>query len=435
MATEVFFDFCIISACILFSMAVRVSCPILQRFYIPTAVIAGFLGLFLQHFFSVFSKNLSVYPGILIAILFCTMTLSKDGEGISKSDFKRIKESLFVNAAAELSQFGVFIIVGIIILPIIFAGINPAFGLMLPAGFIGGHGTAAAIGSELVKAGWSDSLSIGFTFATVGLLGGIFFGVVLINIGARKGYITSIRKVGDLSDDFRRGLIPEGKRSAFAEETIHPASMDTLTWTLSSILMCVGAAYGINHFLSLLWGFTAPAYGLALLCGFVVSLVFHRIGASSYLDKKLVMHAGSCSADYLIAFGIASVNIQVVLDNLAPILLLVVAGFVFVLLWFVAGRFLFSDYWFERSIFIFGLSTGVFSTGVLLLRIADPRFETGVLIDFGLAWIILSVMDLLLVTFSPVLVSGGLGLGFGGVLCVLAALCVLLARLKCKSGC
>lgn len=432
MATEVFFDFCIISACVLFSMGVRVCCPILQRLYIPTAVIAGFLGLFLQHFFGVFSKNLNIYPGILIAVLFCTMTLGRAGGGICSSDFKRIKESLFVNAAAELSQFGFFIIVGIVLLPIIFNGINPAFGLMLPSGFIGGHGTAAAIGSELVKAGWSESQSIGFTFATVGLLGGIFFGIVLINIGARRGYITSIRKVRELSDDFRRGLIPEGKRRPFGEETIHPASMDTLTWTLSSILMCVGAAYGINHFLFVLWGFSAPAYGLALLCGFVLSLIFHRLGASRYLDKKLVMHAGSCSADYLIAFGIASVNIQVVLDNLSQILLLVAMGFVFVLLWFVAGKYLFRDYWFERSIFIFGLSTGVFSTGVLLLRIADPRFETGVLVDFGLAWIVLSVMDLLLVTFSPIFVSSGLGLSFGGVLCVLAVLCVLLVRLKVK---
>lgn len=432
MATEVFFDFCIISACIVISMAARVCFPVLQRLYIPTAVIAGFIGLGLQHYFSVFSKNLSVYPGILIAILFCTMTLAKEGGGISKNDFKRIRESLFVNAAAEMSQFGFFIVIGIILLPLIFNGINPAFGLMLPSGFIGGHGTAAAIGSELAKAGWGDSQSIGFTFATVGLLGGIFFGIVLINIGARRGYITSIRNVGDLSDDIRRGLIPEGKRKAFAEETIHPASMDSLTWTLSSILMCVGAAYGVNYFLSILWGFTAPAYGLALLCGFAMNLIFHRTGASSYLDKKLVMHAGSCSADYLIAFGIASVNVQVVLDNLAPILLLVAMGFVFVLSWFVAGKFLFSDHWFERSIFIFGLSTGVFSTGVLLLRIADPRFETGVLVDFGLAWIILSVIDLLLVTFSPVFVSSGLGLCFGGTLCILSILCVLLDRLKLK---
>lgn len=81
MATEVFFDFCIISACILFSMGVRVCCPILQRLYIPTAVIAGFLGLFLQHFFGVFSKNLNIYPGILIAVLFCTMTLGRAGGG------------------------------------------------------------------------------------------------------------------------------------------------------------------------------------------------------------------------------------------------------------------------------------------------------------------------------------------------------------------
>jgi len=38
---------------------------------------------------------------------------------------------------------------------------------MMPAGFVGGHGTAAAIGGTLVDYGWNEALTIGNTFATL----------------------------------------------------------------------------------------------------------------------------------------------------------------------------------------------------------------------------------------------------------------------------
>ena len=48
------------------------------------------------------------------------------------------------------------------------------------------------------------------------------------------------------------------------------------------------------------------------------------------------------------------------------------------------------------------MSTGVLATGVILLRIADPKFESGVLEDFGFAWIFLSIIDMLLVFFKDI---------------------------------
>ncbi len=356
------------------------------------------------------------------------MTLGRDGGKLQKGDFRRVGQMMFVNAATEMSQFGFFILLGLVALPLLFEGIPLGFGLMLPAGFVGGHGTAAAIGGELAKAGWVEAPSIGFTFATIGLLGGVASGVALINFGARCGFISSLRSGESLPKDLCRGWIAPGHRRSLGEETIHPASMDSITWTLSLILMCVGAAYGINHLLASATGLSVPVYGLALLCGFALSQALWSVGAAESLDKRLVTHVGSSATDYLIAFGIASINVKVVMDNLAPLALLVVAGFAFVLLWFLASRWIFNDYWFERSLFIYGMSTGVFSTGVLLLRIADPRFETGVLIDVGLAWIVLSIVDILLVTFSPLIVLQGGGLAYGLLLCFASAALVVLAR-------
>ncbi len=42
--------------------------------------------------------------------------------------------------------------------------------MLLAAGFISGHGTAAAVGSTLDTLGWAEGTDIGMTFATIGIL-------------------------------------------------------------------------------------------------------------------------------------------------------------------------------------------------------------------------------------------------------------------------
>ena len=189
-AVNIIYDICIMSALMLIAKIIRTKIKIIQKLYIPSALVAGFLGLLLgKQFLNVipFSSEISEYAGILIAFVFGSMFIGSKTKVTFKSMFESVGDSFLVNASAEILQFAIFILIGVAVLPIFFTGINKAFGLMLPAGFVGGHGTAAAIGSVLAENGWSDATSIGQTFATIGLLGGIFGGVAVINIGARKG--------------------------------------------------------------------------------------------------------------------------------------------------------------------------------------------------------------------------------------------------------
>ena len=48
--------------------------------------------------------------------------------------------------------------------------ISDGFGVLLASDFIGGHGTAAAVGSTLDTLGWAEGTDIGMTFATIGIL-------------------------------------------------------------------------------------------------------------------------------------------------------------------------------------------------------------------------------------------------------------------------
>lgn len=427
------YDIAWMSALLLAAKVIRSRVRFVQRMYVPSALIAGFLGLFAgKQFLNLipFSDEISNYAGILIAFVFGSMFIGNKTKLSFEKMFNTVGDTFLVNAASEIAQFGLFILLGATIIPRIFKGIDPAFGLMLPAGFMGGHGTAAAIGSVLVENGWQDAVSIGQTFATVGLLGGILGGVALINIGARRGKTALIQSVEDLQEEMLTGLVRENDRSPFGQNTVNAMSIDTLTWHFSLILVAVGMAYGLNTGLKwLMPSVSFPIYGLALICSIVLQLVLKLLGLDEYVDKKIITHIGSSATDYLVAFGVASINISVVVKYLVPIVVLAAVGFVFVICWFwwVSPRF-FRTYWFERGIYIYGLSTGVMATAVILLRVTDPEFKSGVLEDFGFAWIFLSFMDMFLVSFSPIFVLHGKGAVYGAVLLFVALCCLTICK-------
>ncbi len=432
-ALNLLYDIAWMSALLLIAKVIRSKVRFVQKLYIPAALIAGFIGLFAgKQFLNVipFSSEISNYAGILIAFVFGSMFIGNKTKVSFKRMFNSVGDSFLVNAASEIMQFGVFILLGILVFPLFFKEINQAFGLMLPSGFVGGHGTAAAIGSVLVDSGWSDATSIGQTFATIGLLGGILGGITMINIGARRGDTAIIKNVEDLQEEMLTGLVQKNDRSEFGHNTVNAMSIDTLTWHFSLVLVAVGMAYGVNAGLkALLPSISFPVYGLALVCSIILQGLLKRINLDEYVDKKIITHIGSSATDYLVAFGVASINISVVVKYLAPIIVFSVVGFIFVVAWFwlVSPRF-FRNYWFERGIYIYGLSTGVMSTGIILLRITDPEFKTGVLEDFGFAWIFLSFMDMFLVSFSPMFILKGVGVLYGSILLLLGALCLIACK-------
>lgn len=431
-AINILYDFCIISALLLVAKIIRSRVRFIQKLYIPSSLLAGILGLIGgKYFLNVlpFSTEISSYSSILIAVLFATLFLGNKKKASFKKMIRDVGDTFLVNTAAEIGQFGVFILIGIFVLPLLFHGINAGFGLMLPAGFIGGHGTAAAIGSAFADVGWDEATSIGQTFATIGLLVGIIGGIIMINVGARRKYTRIITEAKELPEEMRTGLVPEDKRVSMGDNTVNSMSIDPLTWHLLLVLVAVGAAYLVNMGLKkILPELSFPIYGLALLTSLLLQWLLKGLKMDAYVDKKVVTRIGSTATDYLIAFGIASININIVLKYWVPILLLSVLGTIFVIVWqFTISKRFYHNYWFERGMYVYGMSTGVMATGVILLRVTDPEFESGVLEDFGFAWIFLSVIDMLVVSLSPLFISNGLGWAIGAALVVLAALCLVVS--------
>lgn len=429
------YDFCIMSLLLFIGKVMRSKVRFFQNMYIPSALIAGILGVIGGPYglkIIPFSEYASSYSGILIAVLFATLYLGKSQKASFKEMFGKVGDTFLINTASEVGQYGLFILIGVFVIHVFFKETSPYFSVMLPSGFVGGHGTAVAIGTVFESNGWSEAITIGQTFATIGLLSGIFGGVAIINYCTRKNYTKVIKKLEEMPEDMRTGLIEKENRTVLGENTVSPMSIDPLTWHLSLILLSVGIAYLVNNLiLKIFPGLSIPIYGLALIAGVFIQKLTGILKLQPYIDGDIISRMGSSVTDYLVGFGVATINLNVVLKYWLPICILSVLGILYVVLYFfIISKKLFRNYWVERGIYIFGWSTGVMSIAVLLLRIVDPEFKTGILEDSGFAWIFISFIDLVCVTFIPIFLLRGLFIQTGLVLVILAVGCLLLCRIK-----
>ena len=103
------------------------------------------------------------------------------------------------------------------------------------------------------------------------------------------------------------------------------------------------------------------------------SFIWWSPSISSRKCKKF----SSIVAQLLVVAAISSINIYALKEGLWPFLIIVAAGIIWnVLCVVVLARHVLPDAWFERSIAEMGQSMGITATGLLLLRVVDPDYET-----------------------------------------------------------
>ena len=434
-------DVGMISIVIIISQLIRYRIKLLQNLYLPSSVIAGFICLLggnqflnLLPFSENSSGNVAMegYTAFLVVFLFATVFLGKKKKDITPVNMiEHSGDTFFYNMAALVGQYGFALLFGFIILVPLFPMLPDGFGIFLPAGFIGGYGTAAAIGGVLQENGWEDALSICITSATVGILTAIFAGIVLINIATRNGWTRMVESAQKTPQSMRTGFVEKSKRQCMGLETVSPVALDPLTWHIAIVITVGVLAFLARDGIKMLipGRFDIPVFGLALLLGAILQKVFNMIKIGEYVDRHIMHRIGSFITDYLVAFGIASIKVSVVLDYALPLIMLFAFGFIFTLciLWFLGPK-ICRNFWFERSIVVYGWGTGSIATSVMLLRIIDPNLKTPVLEDFGLAYIGISFAEIAIIAFIPPLIVNGYISGPIIVLLLSFVACIVLSK-------
>ena len=151
-ATALLYDFCIMSVLIIIAKIIRIKIKAIQNLYVPTALLAGLMAIALGPYgldILPISSYAGDYASLLIAVLFATMYLGKQEKRSFRTMFSQVGDAFLLNTASEIGQFGIALLAGALLLPLLFPDLISYFALMMPSGFAGGHGTAAAIGSVL----------------------------------------------------------------------------------------------------------------------------------------------------------------------------------------------------------------------------------------------------------------------------------------------
>ena len=421
----------LLSVLLLVGTFLRAKVKLFQSLYLPASVIGGFIGMIISPEilgrFSNYSiseewiKTYSLLPGILSVPIFAAIPL-----GMFLNENKNIKSmypskvlicfGLFQCASMSQSAIGYAT-------NMFFSKINPqlniyrTFGYELSAGFAGGHGLAAATGKLLEGFGipqWEIAQGVALTTATIGLIGGIVFGIIFINLAVRKNKTKIIKRINDNADkSMEVGYNKDiNKQNSLGRETFLSSSIETITFHLAIIFTVCGIAYIVLNFvkkMNIAGLNVLPVWTYSMIIMFALNFIIKKLNLVWMVDAKVKAKIMGTLSDFAIVSAMTSLPIKAIINYIAPITVMCILGFIITyLLVFPLNSFFFKeDYSFERAIISWGTLTGVLITGMTLLKICDPEYKSPALSEFSLGFSLMSVTGLLIVPILNTVLAVG----------------------------
>ena len=359
----------------------------LERFGIPIALLVGALGFLIGPYgpFSLLPERVldtwMQLPTPLLTLVFATLMLGRPIPSIS-SLWKPVASQALLGL---LLGFGQYVVGGIIVLSFLlpYLGVDPLMGCIIEVGFEGGHGAAAIMGDSFMKLGFPEGLDLGFAMATVGLLSSTLLGSGLVVLGRFFGWLVPAEKelTNDLND-----IELEFKPIEQLKLLLYNFALVGLAVLVGIFLLyCFRLSSPYLSDISKQVILAFPVFPLALMGSFLVRYSLEKTGKTKLISSLFQREIGILSTDLLIITAMAGLNLPLLVNYWIPITILAIGGLIWNLIgMLIFSRLFFREEWFERAIAEFGNSTGVAASGLLLLRLADPRNSTNTLPVFSI---------------------------------------------------
>jgi len=387
----------------------------LQWLYLPSCIIGGLVGLGLVQLFlrtgwavddlPLWTAGWGKLPGILINVVFACLFLGIKIPGLKKI-WRRAAPQLAFGQVIAWGQYVVGLGLTMTVL-VPFFGVNEMFGAIIPVGFEGGHGTASGMKAVFAANGWAEGGDFALASATMGITSAIIFGMILVNWALRRGWCA--HKVTPAQTDYDEtvGIIPVDQRPLAGRLSVKADAIDAFTLHLVFVGIAVGIGYAIKFGMESLEEYvnadliaqasaglaaaqeeynhnslriivkSFPTFPLCMIGGLLVQLWEQKLDKHKLMDLGLIRRIQNTSLDFLIVPAIAMICVEAIVPLLVPFFIVVVAAIAWngFCVTYLARRML-PDAWFERAIAEMGQSMGVTSTGLLLLRVVDPDYDT-----------------------------------------------------------
>lgn len=412
-----------VAVMLLIGVILRQRIALFRSLYIPASVIAGFVGLLFVQVFSGFhetaigswtgstTETLKSWPGWLIAVVFAGMLIDRKASP-AKESAKRVGQQGLMVWIIVLGQTAVGLMATFLIVQMFFDVPN-SFGMLIETGFAGGHGTAGAMGEVYAHPtiDLPSGRDLGMLMATCGLVYGVVTGIFWINVGVRRGWISKSalkNDSGNQSEAKEKDFGPIGI-GRIDRETIDPLlfqvvllaiafgigiAMQAIVMGLAGLVdgmfpgdEVAGAQAQLSKRLSVSNVVDFPTFIYTLFGGLIVHKVLKAFGQTGRIDGETINRLTSTAMDILVVAAIATLNLQTVIANLVPFLILFGCGAIWtaVCLLLISRWILPKEHWFQLGLINYGMSTGTTATGFVLLRMVDPELESGAAEDYALA--------------------------------------------------
>jgi len=393
---DVILDFTYLSLFLMVGTTLRRYVPFFQRFLIPNNILGGFFGLLVGSqvlgIIELDADRLGTYVYHFLALTFIAMGLRKEKTKWGKGPLSKTNITILCYLGQGLSG----LLIAMLLIKTVFPDLFPGIGLLVPLGFGMGPGLAYAMGSSWEVYQGTEVFPggglVGLTMASIGYLIAFFAGLAFITWGIRTGRTKLIKGMDQVTDDLRRGILKDSElpiagKLTMATEAIEPMAFQVgligtvylLTYVLVNYLSGLMLANGLDGFVATLWSFH---FIFAILLTLAVRRILDMTGRSYTIDTGLMNRSAGILIDYLVTASIAAISVAVVKMYWLPILLMSVAGgfITWAIIWWASYR-AYDDYPFERFVGVFGEMTGTINSGLVLIRVTDPQFETNVAED------------------------------------------------------
>lgn len=359
---------------------------IFEKFFIPNAIIAGFLGLILgPQVLKLLNFNADHLGNIvyhLMSVGFIALALKERNREKNRDV---VNTGFFIVNGYVLQGivgFGLSLLLAFTVLPDLF----PVFGMLLPLGYGQGAAQAYSIGRQWESVGFQYGGNIGLSIAAMGLLWACIGGIPLMN------YLIKVKKI--LPSHSGGGVEKPVHKEITKEDVGDTESVDSFSIQLFTIgivylatyLVLLGSSSLLNQLgtfgqtlANMLWGFSfIVASILAILFRGVYDLLRKKkFITREYTSDFLLERIAGGAFDFMITASIAAISITILRQYLVPTLIIgTVGGFITVYYTIFVCRRIYKTDVLENILALYGTLTGIVSTGLALVKEIDPNFES-----------------------------------------------------------
>jgi len=409
--------FILIGVLMFIAKALKTWLPGLNKVVIPTALLGGFIGLVFSlvfapiligedTFIDVDKMGYIVYHAL--AIGFIALALKRDDS--------KIKKKIWSTGMLITSTYALQAVIGIFLVFIFFNTKFVGSGMLVALGFGQGPGLALSIGNMWTTMLEGNGATLGVSYAFLGFVFGGTVGVILINLISRKRGFKNLKKYEENASSTIKIEIDTVKEISLLDGITTQGIIISIIYGMVYVILLIAYRFlGTEGVLGTVFGLLK---GFNFIIGILIALIykqflraFERKGKNiRFMTNNYVLsNIASVAFNIMIAGSVLTITLDFLASyGVQLIVTAMIAGTVTLFyLKFMTKR-IYMNYQDEYFIGLFGMLTGVASTGLALLKGIDPSLESPVAEEMvlGSGTAITMALPLFGILFIPSLAYG-----------------------------